>query len=516
VGSTTSTDSAAAAELPPGTEIAGFRIEHTLGQGRAAIVYEATQIDLDRRVAFKLFGGDSALGARLRTLRWPEHAHVVRMYAAGSSDRGEFLALQLVRGSTVAALLDAGRLKRGVARGLLESVGAALDAAHRAGFVHGDVGARSVFVDGHGHGLLSDFGLGEASGDAAADRAAFADLARMCGGRALPEPLPQSAEEIARAAFPRPRRWRVALPTAFALLASAGVAATVLTRGTSDEAPPPVLARAIALGSALPSSGTRSVDCAGSQPNGASEACTVVQTKLGDRAVVPRRSGVIRRWAVRGARGDIALEVVRPRGRKYFMVARTQYAHLEDAGLHVLAAKLPVRSGDLVGLEVTPGATVGIRDGDRQATTARWFGPLVYQVRPAERGAGTGFDHEVLLRVEYAPGVRWRPPGQLTGRAAEDASSGRVNGRLVLEPRPTPSSFVVVRVAGRVAVDLVVGGRRLARLTVPDADVRGELASLDIVSFRLGRRIVRVGWQNPDALVAHDYVAGQRSLTPLS
>jgi hypothetical protein len=516
VASSSSTESAAAWELPPGTEIAGFRIEHTLGRGRAAVVYEATQVDLDRRVALKMFDPDSALGPRLRTLRWPEHVHVVRMYAAGSSEHGDFLALQLVRGSTLAERLDAGRLTRRVARAVLEDAGAALDEAHRAGYVHGAVAASNVFVDRDDRGLVSDFGLVESGADTETDGAAFAALARVCGGRALPEPLPSSAEEIARAAFPRRRRWRMALPAAFALLAIAGVAATVLARGASEEDPPPVLARAVALGSELPASGVRSVDCAGSQPSGASEACTVVQTKLGNRAVVPRRSGVIRRWAVRGARGDIALEVLRRRGKSFFMVARTQYAHVEDTGLHVLPANLPVRSSDLVGLDVTPGATVGIRDSDREAATARWFGPLVYGVRPAERGAGTGFDHEVLLRVEYAPGVSWKPPGELTGRAAEGAPSGRVGSRLVLDPGPPLATLEVVRVRGRVVVDLLTGRRRLVRLGVPDANAGGKLASVEIVSIRLARPIVRLSWRNPDALVVHEYVAGRRTLTPLS
>ena len=41
--------------LAAGAEIAGFRIERLLGQGSAAVVYEATQIELDRRVALKVF-----------------------------------------------------------------------------------------------------------------------------------------------------------------------------------------------------------------------------------------------------------------------------------------------------------------------------------------------------------------------------------------------------------------------------------------------------------------------------
>jgi hypothetical protein len=51
---------------------------------------------------------------------------------------------------------------------------------------------------------------------------------------------------------------------------------------------------------------------------------------------------------------------------------------------------------------------------------------------------------------------------------------------------------------------------------VPDANAGGKLASVEIVSIRLARPIVRLSWRNPDALVVHEYVAGRRTLTPLS
>jgi hypothetical protein len=112
--------------------------------------------------------------------------------------------------------------------------------------------------------------------------------------------------------------------------------------------------------------------------------------------------------------------------------------------------------------------------------------------------------------------VSWKPPGELTGRAAEGAPSGRVGSRLVLDPGPPLATVEVVRVRGRVVVDLLTGRRRLVRLGVPDANAGGKLASVEIVSIRLARPIVRLSWRNPDALVVHEYVAGRRTLTPLS
>jgi hypothetical protein len=496
--------------LPPGTEIAAFRIERVLGSGPAAVVYEATQVDLARRVALKVF---TAPDERLYGMRWPEHPNIVRLYAAGTSEVGQFLALQLVDGPTLAELSS--RKSRRRAAAALRGVGAALDAAHRAGHIHGKVVARKVFVDRDGRGLLSDFGLGPAGATARGDRVAFAELVRACGGRMPADPVPPSAEEVAARAFPsRPRR-RIAL-AAIGIVA-AGAAAIVLLRSQSHaaEPPPPVLAGAVALGSSLRSASVDSVDCSAARPTGASQACTIAQTVLGSGAVTPGQAGVVRRWAVRGARGELALAVMRARGRDFYLVARTPYANIPDEELHVLTANLPVRQGDLIGVIVTPGAAVGIRRGVRSARTARWFGPLVYSVRPPERGPGTGFDHEILLRVEYSPRATWRERGALVGTAAAAAPAGRVAGSFVVQRAPSPATLVVARVGNAVVVDLVAAGRRLVRLPLPGGGPKGQLTSIEFRRFRFGKTIVQVRWRNPASIAAHDYVVDARSLTLL-
>jgi hypothetical protein len=76
--------------------------------------------------------------------------------------------------------------------------------------------------------------------------------------------------------------------------------------------------------------------------------------------------------------------------------------------------------------------------------------------------------------------------------------------------------LVVARVGDTVAVDLTRGDHRLVRLTLTGADVRGKLEALDFLRVQLGRTLVRVSWQNPDALVVHEYVAGRGTLRPLS
>jgi hypothetical protein len=136
----------------------------------------------------------------------------------------------------------------------------------------------------------------------------------------------------------------------------------------------------------------------------------------------------------------------------------------------------------------------------------------VYDDRLAQ-GAGAGSDQELLLRVEYVPGATWKPPGLLTGQAAAAALAGRRLDSLELER--ARSTLAVVNVGGRVAIDLFAAGRRVARLTVVDAEPGGQVASLYTERVHLGKTIVRLAWRNSNGIVSHDYAATARSLVPI-
>lgn len=505
--------------LEPGAEIAGFRLERVIGRGSQGVVYEATQLSLDRSVAVKVIPPDPDLAERSRRLQWPDHPHAVSMYAAGVCEHGQYVAMRLVRGTTLAAL----QLEPAETLNMLRGVADALDAAHAAGIVHGAVRTRNVLVDRDGRALLSDFGLGPPDATLESDRTAFTGLVRECLGDDLPDLENSSSAAIvssaARALPPMPvagrrqspRRWPVA--AALALIGVAAALAFLLAGGSDEPEPaPPILTGTQALGSELAPGGMRTVDCRGRPPSGASQACTVSQSRLPGRTVVARRDGVIRRWAVRGARGEVALQVFRRRGDEFVEVARSDYERIPDVGVHVVPVTLPVRAGDRVGLEVTPGAAVGVRPGARAATTVRWFGPLTFRVRPVESGEGSGFDHELLLRVEYVPGAVSRSPGTLTGRAARLAPSGRELDAREVELRDgVVRKASVVKLRARIAIDLFAGQRRLERLVVGGADPRGTLLNLGAY----GRPIVSVQWRNPDGRTfSRGYVVNARSLLP--
>jgi hypothetical protein len=512
--------SSSSAEL----EVAGFRLEGELGRGSRAIVYEAVQVNLGRRVALKLLPMDDE-SAGVRSLDWPEHPRVVSLYATGLWEDGRFVAMQLVRGPSLARLREPGELDPARWLELLADVGSALDAAHRLGIAHGAVAARNVLVDRDGHALLSDFGLSAGKPSVAADRADFADLVRDCLGDPLPrlgDPRSLEAGDIVRlareglpAASPAPRRsrrLRQAVAGAGIVTVAAAAALAVLLGGSDAERDPVPLPEsgARALGSALASDRISSVDCTGRSPSGASQACTVVQTRLPGRLLVPPAAGAIRRWVVRGARGELALQVVRRRGDRYVSIAQSRYERVPDEGVHVLPANLAVRAGDRIGVQLAPGAAIGVRKGVPGATTARWLGQLFLEPRPIELGEGSGFDHELLLWAEYTPGAKPTLAGQLSGRSARRAPAGRELRARTVEVQGRLRRVTVVKLADAVAVDLFAGDRRLARLPAPGADPAGRL--LNFATFGLGHPSLR--WRNPDGqTVSHEYAVGARTLT---
>ena len=161
------------APLDKGTSFAGYRVEGVLGQGGMGVVYEATQLSLNRTVALKLLasnlGDDDAFRERFRRegllQAAIEHPNIVTVYEAGESDQGLFMAMRLVRGPNLKDMvisreLDAGRTLR-----ILRPIAAALDTAHEAGLIHRDIKPQNILVGGRDHAYLADFGLTKAAGE---------------------------------------------------------------------------------------------------------------------------------------------------------------------------------------------------------------------------------------------------------------------------------------------------------------------------------------------------------------
>ncbi|MFO0606994.1 MAG: serine/threonine-protein kinase [Polyangiales bacterium] len=166
--------------LPAGAVVdRRYRVVRALDRGGMGAVYEAVHVALGERVALKVMhrspAADGAGAARFlaegRALRAVEHPHVVRVIDCGNDGGRLYLAMELLEGETLRALLDReGPLDVARAVALVDPALAALERVHAAGLVHRDVKPHNLFIARAG-GVetvkLLDFGIARRVADPA-------------------------------------------------------------------------------------------------------------------------------------------------------------------------------------------------------------------------------------------------------------------------------------------------------------------------------------------------------------
>ncbi|MEV0482094.1 serine/threonine-protein kinase [Streptomyces sp. NPDC050508] len=167
----------------PGTErvIAGrYRLLSPLGEGGMGTVWRARDEVLQREVAVKevrapagLASGDvERMYARLEREAWAAarvaNRNVVTVYDVATEDGRPWIVMELVRGVSLADLLDAeGPLTPQRTAHIGAEVLAALRAAHDAGVLHRDVKPANVLMSNDGRVVLTDFGIAMVEGSSA-------------------------------------------------------------------------------------------------------------------------------------------------------------------------------------------------------------------------------------------------------------------------------------------------------------------------------------------------------------
>jgi tRNA A-37 threonylcarbamoyl transferase component Bud32 len=144
--------------------IAGrFEVVRTLGDGAFAVVYEAIDRELGRRVALKLFNRYAAdeldLAMReARAMARLNHANVLAVHDIGEHRGTPFLALEYAETDLQRWLTASGRDAASILA-LFVDAGHGLAAAHRAGLVHHDFKPANVMLRDDGSVAVGDFGL---------------------------------------------------------------------------------------------------------------------------------------------------------------------------------------------------------------------------------------------------------------------------------------------------------------------------------------------------------------------
>jgi predicted Ser/Thr protein kinase len=153
--------------LQAGETLAGYRIEAVAGVGGMGVVYRATQLSLERRVALKVLSttlvGNQRFRERFRLegrhAAALDHPNIIPVYEAGESNGLMFIAMRFVDGPTLADMIIQQALSARETLRILGAIASALDAAHDSGLIHRDVKPHNILMTGGGHPYLADFGI---------------------------------------------------------------------------------------------------------------------------------------------------------------------------------------------------------------------------------------------------------------------------------------------------------------------------------------------------------------------
>jgi len=153
--------------MEPGSRIGPFEIVAPLGRGGMGEVYHARDTRLERSVAIKLLpAGFAKHSERLqrfeleaRSASSLNHPNIVTIYELGRDGTSHYIAMELVAGTTLRKLLEAGLLPMRHVIDVAAQIAEGLTKAHEAGITHRDLKPENVMVTEDGLVKILDFGL---------------------------------------------------------------------------------------------------------------------------------------------------------------------------------------------------------------------------------------------------------------------------------------------------------------------------------------------------------------------
>ncbi len=162
-----------------GTTIAGrYLVENVIGEGGMATVYAAHHKLVDRPCAIKIMNPNFAKNEVIRERFRREakaaqklaHPNIIEIFDQGESPDGlVYLVMELLRGETIADLLDAGRVPVPRTLPIAIQIARALARAHDLEVIHRDLKPENIFiakdVDGDDLVKILDFGIARSMQD---------------------------------------------------------------------------------------------------------------------------------------------------------------------------------------------------------------------------------------------------------------------------------------------------------------------------------------------------------------
>lgn len=143
-----------------------YRKEALLGYGGFAIVYAATDLMTNEKVAIKLYRRHSdCLGIestmqRAKLVSDIIHKNLVRIKNAGITKEGIFIVMELLEGQDLATMISKGNaMPWDTLKGMAMQACDGLQTLHERGMVHKDVKSANIFITEHGLVKIIDFDI---------------------------------------------------------------------------------------------------------------------------------------------------------------------------------------------------------------------------------------------------------------------------------------------------------------------------------------------------------------------
>jgi serine/threonine protein kinase len=157
-------------DLQPGQMLLHYRLAEKIGEGGMGVVWRALDTTLDRDVAIKIlpeaFSADSDRVSRFereaKVLASLNHPNIASIHGLHETEHLRFLAMELVRGESLAQRLERGPVALEETLGLAVPIAEALEAAHENGIIHRDLKPANIQVTPDGKVKVLDFGLAKA------------------------------------------------------------------------------------------------------------------------------------------------------------------------------------------------------------------------------------------------------------------------------------------------------------------------------------------------------------------